>query len=89
MKSHMGVCKNKLNASGDPSQTELVFESRGDAFLGSWRFNQDVIRKGVAEMVIVDELPFRFVDGKGFRNCMALACLRFCVPSRWIVAIDY
>ena len=71
MKTHMGVCKNRLNASGDLSQIELVFESRGDGSLGTWKFNQDVIRKAIAEMIIVDELPFRFVDGKGFRNCMS------------------
>ena len=36
MKSHMGVCKNRLNTSGDQSQTELVFESRGgDGSLGT------------------------------------------------------
>ena len=29
MKSHMGVCKNRINASEDPSQAELVFESEG------------------------------------------------------------
>ena len=81
MKTHMGVCKNRLNASGDLSQTELVFESRGDGSLGTWKFNQDVIRKAIAEMIIVDELPFRFVDGKGFRNCMAVAYPRFRVPS--------
>ena len=88
MKAHMVVCKNRIKTKGDPSQTELVFISGGDASLGTWRFNQDVVRKWVVEVVIVDELPFRFVDDKGFRNCMALACPRFCVPSRWIVARD-
>ena len=88
MKSHMGVCKNRVNASSDPSQAELVFESGGDASLSTWKFNQDVIRKGIAEMIILDELPFRFVEGKGFRKCMALACPRFHVPSRWTVARD-
>ena len=81
MKTHMGVCKNRLNASGDLSQTELVFESGRDGSLDTWKFNQDVIRKAIAEMIIVDELPFRFVDGRGFRKWMALACPRFRVPS--------
>ena len=88
MKSHMGVCKNRLNVSGDSSQTELVFESERDTSLGTQRFNQDVVRKGVADMVIVNELPFRFVDGKGFKNCMALTCPRFHVPSRWTIFRD-
>ena len=82
MKTPMGVCKNRLNTSGDLSQTELVFESGGDGSLGTWKFNQDIIRKGVAEMIILNELPFKFVNGRSFRNCMTLACPRFYVPSR-------
>ena len=39
-------------------------------------------------MVIVDKFPFRFVDGKGFRNCMAAACPRFHLLSRWTIARD-
>ena len=39
-------------------------------------------------MIILDELPFRFVEGKGFRKCMALACPRFHVSLRWTVARD-
>ena len=39
-------------------------------------------------MIILDELPFRFVEGRGCRKCMALACPRFHVTSRWTVARD-
>ena len=88
MKSHMGVCQNRVNASSDPSQAKLVFESGKDASLSTWKFNQDVIRKEIAEMIILDELPFRFVEGRGCRKCMALACPRFHVTSWWTVARD-
>ncbi|XP_054781875.1 zinc finger BED domain-containing protein RICESLEEPER 2-like [Prosopis cineraria] len=37
-------------------------------------------------MVITDELPFKFVDGFGFKRFMAAAQPRFKVLSRWIVA---
>ena len=46
MKSHISVCQNKVNASCDPSQAELVFESKGDASLSTWKLNQIIIRKG-------------------------------------------
>ena len=40
-------------------------------------------------MIILDELPFKFVDGRGFRHCMALACPKFREPLRWTVARYY
>ena len=61
----------------DPSQTKLVFESGWDGSLGTWKFNQNAIRKRIAEMIILDDLPFKFVDGRGFRHCMAFAFLNF------------
>ena len=39
-------------------------------------------------MIILDELPFKFVEGKGFKRCMSLACPRFRIPSRWTIARD-
>ena len=39
-------------------------------------------------MVIVDELPFRFVEGHGFKNFMYASCPRFKIPSRWTVPGD-
>ena len=71
IKSHMPICRSRLNACDDPSQSEIVIESRGDGSLGTWKFNQDVIRKEIDEMIILDELPFKFVDGRRFRQCMS------------------
>ena len=39
-------------------------------------------------MIILDELPFKFVEGKGFKRCMLLACPRFRIPSRWTIVRD-
>ena len=46
MKSHMDVCRSRINVSDYPSQAELVFESGNGESLGTWKFNQDDIRKG-------------------------------------------
>lgn len=77
--------------NNDPTQSILNLQpnSKGtDKVLTSWKFNQDEIRKALTRMVIVDELPFRFVECEGFRNFMSVACPIFRIPSRWTVARD-
>lgn len=37
-------------------------------------------------MIIVDEIPFRFVEKLGFKYMMKVACPRFHIPSRTTVA---
>ena len=39
-------------------------------------------------MVIVDELPLKFVEGEGFQKFMSVCCPRFKIPSRWTVNRD-
>ena len=39
-------------------------------------------------MVIIDELPFRFMERYGFKNFMHTACPRFKIPSRWTISWD-
>ncbi|CAO2816523.1 unnamed protein product [Amaranthus hypochondriacus] len=47
-----------------------------------WEFDYDLCRKKLATMLIVDELPFAFVEREGFREyCRALNPL-FKIPSR-------
>ena len=62
---HKKICK-KISNPTDPSQVELVFSS-GDGSLGNWKFDQKSIKKGLVEMIILDELPFKFVEEKGFK----------------------
>ncbi|XP_050211878.1 uncharacterized protein LOC126662034 [Mercurialis annua] len=56
--------------------------------VASWKFDQDVIRQAVAYMIIVDELPFKFVEKQGFRKLMSVACPLFKIPSRFTVNRD-
>ena len=56
--------------------------------MGTWKFDQDLIRSALAKMIALDELPIRFVEGDGFRNLMSVACPRFKIPSRWTVSRD-
>ncbi|XP_050203460.1 uncharacterized protein LOC126653578 [Mercurialis annua] len=56
--------------------------------LGTWKFSQADVRNVLAYMIIIDELPFRFIEGKGFKRLMNVACPRSNTPSRWIVNRD-
>ena len=42
-----------------------VDDSQSDqlGILGTWNFDQEFIRKALARMLIVDELPFKFFEG--------------------------
>jgi len=56
--------------------------------LGTWVFNQDRVRKALTRMIIIDELPFKFVEGRGFKGFVEEACPMFKIPSRWTVNRD-
>ncbi|GER55887.1 BED zinc finger [Striga asiatica] len=81
------------NLESEPGQTVLNLQpcnldNDGRSALTAWKFDQDEIRKAVAYMVIVDELPFKFVEGEAFRRVMSKACPRFKISSRWTMSRD-
>ena len=54
----------------------------------AWKFDQDQIRAALSKMIIIDELPFKFVEGEGFKQFVVVVCPRFKIPSRWTVSRD-
>lgn len=86
----MNSCRNHPHAI-ETNQAQLSLRSGaidGEVSLSSWKFDQDACRKVLARMIIMDELPFKFVEGDGFKLFMAIACPKFRIPSRWTVARD-
>ena len=83
--------QNPSNAKD--GQTELNFQSvkgkEGEVVLSTWRFDEELARKILAKMIIIDELPFKFLKGEGFKELIAVLCLRFRIPLRWMVTWDY
>ncbi|CAA0806372.1 Zinc finger BED domain-containing protein DAYSLEEPER [Striga hermonthica] len=89
---HISVCKANPDVT-EKKQAKLNLQpiAEGDEIVGSltsWKFDQEAIRSELARMVIVDELPFRFVEGDGFKNFMSVTQPRFKIPSRWTVSRD-
>ena len=70
-RSHMLRCnKNPNPKSSRQSLLTLqpdVHSSDNVGVIGSWSFDQEAIRNALANMVIVDELPFKFVEAEGFK----------------------
>jgi len=95
LRAHMQSCLKNPH-SKDLRQSLLTFQavSTSDASepvvgeIGAWVFNQESIRRALVEMIIIDELAFRFVEGIGFRRFIVVACPRFIVPSRWTISRD-
>ena len=101
MNKHLEKCKNyraKL-ASADPKQKCLVKQAPITSYTTSSRegcgssiglgiFNKEDTRKALVEMLIVDELPFRFVEKRGFCKFCHVGMPRFDISSRRTIVKD-
>ena len=70
--NHTLVCVKNPNRVTLKRQQTLAFERKKDGEEGfqlvPTTFTVEVVRKALTEMVIIDELPFRFVEGYGFQR---------------------
>jgi hypothetical protein len=63
----------------------------GDQSVGTLKaigYNYNECRQALVKMVIIDELPFNFVKGKGFRLFSRTMQPRFDIPSRFTIMRD-
>jgi len=56
--------------------------------LGSLEYDEQAIRDALSKFIILDELPFKLVEGIEFIYFMPTTCPRFCIPSHWTVQRD-
>lgn len=56
--------------------------------LETWKFEQEVCRRALVEMIILDELPFSFVEKEGFKKFMSKVQPLFHIPSRRTITRD-
>ncbi|WCJ18450.1 hypothetical protein M5689_000800 [Euphorbia peplus] len=96
MSNHLLRCKkypHRVNT--DNGQAVLAFtpvpkfdDDVNGNVLANWKFDQSECRKWLARMIIVDELPFIFVEHEGFRAFCRVMQPRFIVPSRRTIGRD-
>ncbi|XP_043806223.1 zinc finger BED domain-containing protein RICESLEEPER 3-like [Manihot esculenta] len=94
LRNHLNSCK-KHPHSIETRQAQLSLQKNASdndvndlGTLTTWRYDENTIRKALVHMIIIDELPFRFVEGEGFRSLMRAICPRFRIPSRWTISRD-
>ncbi|KAH0634645.1 hypothetical protein KY290_038111 [Solanum tuberosum] len=92
MLTHIVKCP-KMPYNIDIKQSKLAFQpmiggNKGDVVVVPWKFDQEECRKALCRMVIIDELPFRFVEKKGFKQFMKVAQPCFHIPSSTTMTRD-
>ncbi|CAN0883917.1 Putative AC transposase [Linum grandiflorum] len=68
LKKHHDVCSRK----NSKVMAYLNLQPRTDQ-VSNWKFDQLDARRVLVEMILLDELPFRFVEHEGFRRFMCVA----------------
>ncbi|XP_055826023.1 zinc finger BED domain-containing protein RICESLEEPER 2-like [Solanum dulcamara] len=94
LNKHLKTCPknpNKVNNFNSKyKQSNLNFPLEGEMCDGAiWTFDQEASRRALVEMLILDELPFRFVEKEGFKNFMKKTQPLFRVPSRRTVVTSH
>ncbi|XP_060667185.1 uncharacterized protein LOC132799395 [Ziziphus jujuba] len=82
--------KNPYNVD-EKKQKTITFDRKSDGSgsnLVANIFNKEACRMACAKTKILDELPFSFVEGRGFRHFCSVACPKFDPPSRRTILRD-
>lgn len=82
------ICNKRLARNDGQQQLSLQPSGNGSGTLTSWKFDQKDSRLALCEMIILDELPFRFVEKERFKKFVARVCPEFRIPSRQAIRED-
>ncbi|XP_073017927.1 zinc finger BED domain-containing protein DAYSLEEPER-like [Primulina eburnea] len=87
--AHLKKCK-KYPRNLETKQAKIAFQniSKDQITINAWRFAQEGCRKALAKMILVDGLPFSFVEMKGFRHFINVIQPLFRIPSRRTIRRD-
>lgn len=77
---------DKRQSTLKPVPIKVGGQENGTSSIERVVYNVEDIRRAIAEFVIIDEQPFKVVEGEGFKKLMAKALPNFELPSRVTVA---
>jgi len=92
---HLTNWPKNQNRQVDKKQKKLTYEKKckeddyGIAKVKIMEFNQEECKLALAKMIVIDELPFRFIENQGFRVFVNRLQPQFQVPSRTTIAKDF
>ncbi|XP_077243150.1 zinc finger BED domain-containing protein RICESLEEPER 2-like isoform X2 [Tasmannia lanceolata] len=87
LKRHMDKCTRYYKEKQQVLALSASSEQGGTA-ISRWKFDLDLFRRELARLVIVEELPFKFVECEGFINFCKVLQPKFNPISRTTVAKD-
>ncbi|KAK2382543.1 zinc finger BED domain-containing protein RICESLEEPER [Trifolium repens] len=92
LNKHYKKCTKNTNRVIDKAQKTLVLgkqvEGDNNVSFKLVEFNQQECRLELAKMIIIVELPFKHVEGVGFKGFMSRVQPRLKIPSRVTIARD-
>ncbi|KAI4347299.1 hypothetical protein L6164_008121 [Bauhinia variegata] len=81
--------QKNISAVVDLKQKEISFAIKPeDETIMLDDFNQEECRLALAKMLIIDELPFNFLENESFKTFVRAAQPMFQFPSRWSIVRD-
>ncbi|KAM3287387.1 hypothetical protein P3S67_020817 [Capsicum chacoense] len=78
---------HKPPPTSSSGQTLLKFQTK-ESSGEYWKFEQEVVRRDLVKMIIVDELSFSFVENEGFKKFISKGQPLFRIPSSRIITND-
>lgn len=88
----MRVCKNHpQNTQVGDNQTITSYCRSGTGekeASSSLKIDSETIKRALTRMIIIDELPFKFVKNEGFRYFVSISIPHFTIPSRSTITRD-
>jgi hypothetical protein len=80
--------EDSTSGEEDSMSDEVKGEEDSTSNLIIAKYSEKKIREAISKMIIVDELPFTFVESQGFQEFMKTIESRFPTPSRYTVMKD-
>ncbi|XP_059627280.1 zinc finger BED domain-containing protein RICESLEEPER 2-like [Cornus florida] len=89
LRNHISRCQQyPFNVNKKQKLISFQSTTEGEGVMVSWKFDQELCRQALTKMIIIDELPFKFVEREGFCYFLSVLQPKFKLLSRFTVVRD-